>query len=252
MPNFTNKDVYIFLQQLESKNPAKHKLLMRWLRFYLSCIDNESSYNYAGIPYIRRGQVLLMRMGYNIHNEFRNTHFCVAIRNSSYKNHNVTIVPITSKKHKYGIPIYTELSDCIEDSIREKERSSVWRPLRKLKPVLQEKGISVSAPAIGSYKQVESTFISYINSIKNRLPKTDPIQKNLDLIIIKAHEFGEFLERNPKLGQDSYLLPENLITLSKSRLIVPRKNTHPLYGIKLSDNTLDKLDKEIIKLFTRT
>lgn len=200
MPNFTNNDVYIFLQQLENKNPDKHQLIMDWLRFYLSCIGNETSYNYSSIPYIRRGQVLLMRMGYNIHNEFRNTHFCVAIRNSSYKNHNVTIVPITSKKHKYGIPIYTELSDCIEDSIREKERSSVWRPLRKLKPVL----------------------------------------------------FGEFLERNPKLGQDSYLLPENLITLSKSRLIVPRKNTHPLYGIKLSDNTLDKLDKEIIKLFTRT
>lgn len=252
MPNFTNKDVYIFLQQLESKNPAKHKLLMRWLRFYLSCIDNESSYNYAGIPYIRRGQVLLMRMGYNIHNEFRNTHFCVAIRNSSYKNHNVTIVPITSKKHKYGIPIYTELSDCLESSIMEKERSTFWRPLRNIEAELNDKGVKIGYPAIGSYSQVERAAIHCVTQIKADLLPSDPLQKTLDKIINTAHEFSDFLNINPKLGQTSYLLPENLMTLSKSRLVVPRKRTHPLYGIKLSDNTLDKLDKEIIKLFTRT
>lgn len=134
----------------------------------------------------------------------------------------------------------------------EKERSTFWRPLRKIEAELNDKGVKIGYPAIGSYSQVERAAIHCVTQIKADLLPSDPLQKTLDKIINTAHEFSDFLNINPKLGQTSYLLPENLMTLSKSRLVVPRKRTHPLYGIKLSDNTLDKLDKEIIKLFTRT
>ena len=63
-------------------------------------------------------------------------------------------------------------------------------------------------------------------------------------------EFDELLKSTPKLAQNSFLLPEQITTVSKARIIAPKKKTHVLNYLRLTDSTMNILDKEIIKLFT--
>lgn len=245
-----NLNIDDWLQKIHTTNQSKYTLLQKWIKRFMWLVDHESNYNYSQIPNLRRGQIIFLDFGYRVHNEFRYPHYAVVLHKSGKPNHNVTVVPITSKNKKHSIPIGTELVDQLESVIFLQERSAYWQPFRQLVPEIESRGIKTGSPAVCRSSQAPETCSRYIRSIKQRLNPTDDLHHSLNKILVALKEFDELLKSTPKLAQNSFLLPEQITTVSKARIIAPKKKTHVLNYLRLTDNTMNILDKEIIKLFT--
>ena len=76
------------------------------------------------------------------------------------------------------------------------------------------------------------------------------MRKDVDKILSDLKVFDKFVNDSPNLLKSSYLRLEDITTISKARIISPKKTSHPLYKLRLSDETLNKLDDEIIRLYT--
>ncbi len=233
--------------------PHKFPKLDEWLNTYLNFIPNEGTNIERRIPNIRRGQILFVDFGYNVLSEFRYKHYCVALNNSPRLNPKVTVIPITSKEHPHQLAINYELADRLEDIIRDKERSNFWKPFRRVSAELIGRGFKSIAPAIGSYDTVYPNCTAFINNAKAILPRDDKeLQSFLDGILKSLEDFDKFYKASPSLLKSSYLRIEDITTISKARIIMPRSSNHPLFQLRLSDETLDQLDQAIIHRFTNS
>ena len=76
------------------------------------------------------------------------------------------------------------------------------------------------------------------------------MHKDINKMLSDLKVFDKFVNDSPNLLKSSYLRLEDITTISKARIISPKKTSHPLYKLHLSDETLDKLDNEIIRLYT--
>lgn len=245
-------DINAKLDKIRSTNPEKAIRIETWLNSFFYYVDKEDSHYEERIPNIHRGKILYVDFGYNVQSEFRYVHYCVALHDSPRKNHKVTVVPITSKQHFGLLPIYDELGTALESAIKEKERSLFWKPYRKVVSELYErKNIRLLSPSIGSYTTVYPNCSRFIFHIKTLFDPDDPFQEFLDNMLNSLEDFKTFVDNSPNLLKASYLRVEDITTISKARIIQPKRNTHPLYYLKLSDDTLDKLDAELIRLFTK-
>lgn len=239
-----------WLQELAENDSQKCQELKRWIKQFMWLTDHEKEYNYGQIPNLKRGQIIFLDFGYRIHNEFRYPHYAVVLHKSGKPNHNVTVVPITSKNKTHSIPIGFELCEQLESVIFTQERSAYWIPFRRLIPEIESRGIKVGFPAVCLSSQVPHTCSQYILMIKSQLLPNDSLHKPLENILVALKEFDELLHSTPNLQKKSYLLPEHITTISKARIITPKKKTHVLNYLTLTNRTMDILDRELIKLFT--
>lgn len=240
------------LEKIRKTNPEKARRIEIWLNSFFYYVDKEDSHYEERIPNIHRGKILYVDFGYNVQSEFRYNHYCVALHDSPRKSHKVTVVPITSKQHPGLLPIYNELGNALETAIKEQEKSLFWKPYRKVvSEVYARKNISLFSPVIGSYSTVYPNCSQFIHYIKTPFDTEDPFQEYLNNMLVSLEIFKVFIEESPKLLESSYLRVEDITTISKARIIQPKRNTHPLYYLKLSDETLNKLDNELIRLFTK-
>ena len=239
------------LLSIEKTNPDKARELRRWLESFFWYVHKENSGIERSYPDVKRGRILLVNFGYGVHSEFRYNHYAVALHSSPRKSGKVTVIPLTSKKHPYLIPIGHELGDCLDALIFEKERSVFWRPYRALADkVLEETGLSFGFPAMGSYNTVYSNCTAFLTKIKESISGSSSLHKDIDKILSELKAFDKFVNDSPNLLKSSYLRPEDITTISKARIILPKRVSHPLYNLRLSDATLNKLDDEIIRLYT--
>lgn len=239
------------LLSIEKQDPDKAMKLRGWLNSFFWYVGKEGSNIERGYPNVKRGSILFVNFGYGVHSEFRYNHYAVALRSSPRKSGKVTVVPLTSKEHPHLMPIGHELGDCLDTLIFEKERSVFWKPYRTLAAnVLKETGVSFGFPAIGSYNTVYTSCTSFLNKIKENLADGSSLHKDVDKMLSDLKVFDKFVSDSPNLLKSSYLRLEDITTISKARIISPKKTSHPLYKLHLSDETLDKLDNEIIRLYT--
>ena len=239
------------LLSIEKTNPDKGSELRQWLESFFWYVHKENSGIERSYPDVKRGRILLVNFGYGVHSEFRYNHYAVALRSSRRKSGKVTVVPLTSKEHPHLMPIGHELGDCLDTLIFEKERSVFWKPYRTLAAnILKETGVSFGFPAIGSYNTVYTNCTSFLNKIKENLADGSSLHKDVDKMLSDLKVFDKFVSDSPNLLKSSYLRLEDITTISKARIISPKKTSHPLYKLHLSDETLDKLDNEIIRLYT--
>lgn len=254
-----NIDLNEELEKIKKLNPSQAENIEKWLKIYFSSAINENSNNRYEkmIPNISRGQILAVNFGYGIQSEFRNFHYCVALHDSPRKTSKITVIPITSKKHPHQIDIGYEMADSLETIIRDKERSTFWKPYRELEKQYKDiTDIEFGTPAIGSYSTVYPNCTAHIKKLQTEFKSlskrlnTLNVETTLNKLLLNLKDFNDFLNRSPNLLKHSYLRIDDITTISKARIVFPKNSKHPLYKLKLSNETLNKIDEEIIRRFT--
>lgn len=218
----------------DSKKEAKADKISYWLTDWARFLNYEERFSPMSLRRYKRGEIIKVHLGFNIGSEEGGLHYAVVLdKNNDKSSPVVTIVPLTSVKPTtdvsnlgkgalfLGNEIFTSLSS--KFSATNKHLIS---ELALLKQIIAD--MDASTPQ------------SERNEATNRLKKATADVKLLTRM--KKEVTGM------KIG--SIALINQITTVSKIRIYDPKTDYDILSNIKLSNEKLDLIDKEICKLYT--
>lgn len=212
-----------FIDNLDDK---KASVFCYWLEDYIKFLNYEDSFQPAKLKKYKRGEIVKAHLGYNIGSEEGGLHYCVVLDNNNSKNSpTITVAPMTSvKKGKDLTKLYpselhigSELYDLMHLKISTTQKE-IDNTIELLKATHKNKKLTSDSPEIA-----------------NLLSKHSKWEKAIDEIT--KMKFGSII----LLGQ--------ITTISKIRIYDPKRNDDPLGKIRLSNTTLNLIDKRIESLY---
>ena len=205
-----------FLKHIELEEYKKSNLLAYWINDFAVYHDEERNFDYSKSGIFSRGDIIKVNLGFNIGSELGGLHYCIVLNKyDNTRNGTLNVVPLSSKKSnkKYGF--------------------STINLGKELYNILQEK--------LNKEKQK-------VQEILDELDKIENVPFDIQNIIEKEKEYIQNSEKEiSKMKKDSIVLINQITTVSKQRVYRNRL----IRKIKLSNKSLDMIDKQIIKLFTK-
>ncbi len=214
--NSLNRLDLSFLKHIELAQYKQSELLAYWVHDFAVYHDEEKSFNVAKSGIYSRGDVIKVNLGFNIGNELGGLHYCIVLNKyDNTRNGTLNIIPLTSKKDnkKY---------DFSHVNLGKEIYTIFYKKIEKEKQKLQQ--------------------------ILKELEKIEDIPINIQNIIKKEQSYIEKMEKEiSKMQKDSIALINQITTISKQRIFkdTVRRN------VKISPNSLDLIDEQIIKFFTK-
>ena len=205
-----------FLKHIELNEYKKSDLLAYWIHDFAEYHDEEKTFNISKSGMYSRGDVIKVNLGFNIGNELGGLHYCIVLNKyDNTRNGALNVIPLTSRKDnkKY---------DSSSVNLGKELYNIFQRKIEKEKSKLQQ--------------------------ILDELEKIEDIPISIQNIIEKEQKYIEKMEKEiSKMKKDSIALINQITTISKQRIFkdTVRRN------VKISSESLDLIDKQIIKYFTK-
>lgn len=205
-----------FLKHIEIGEYKKSDLLAYWIHDFAVYHDEEKNFDYSKSGVFSRGDVIKVNLGFNVGNELGGLHYCVVLNKyDNTRNGTLNVVPLTSKKQDKK---YNSQSVNLGNELYNILSSNLEKENKKLNKLLEE------------LKKLEEIPVSIQNVIENEKKYIEKLEKEIS-----------------KMKTDSIALINQITTISKQRIY-----KDPLIRkVKLSNNSLDSIDKQIIKYFTK-
>ena len=205
-----------FMKHIDMEEYKKSELLAYWIYDFAVYHDEEKNFDTTRIRTFKRGDIIKANLGFNIGSELGGLHYCIVLdKFDNPKNASINVIPLTSRKKnkKYGNMAVNLGKELysILNKNLEKENKKFDILLKKL---------------------------DYIEDIPENIQKI--IEEEKKYINKMNNEIN-------KMKQDSMALINQITTISKQRLFDDRI----LRKVHLSNSSLDLIDIQLIKFFTK-
>lgn len=214
--NSINRLDLSFLKHIELSEYKKSELLAYWIYDYAVYHDEERTFDISKSGIYSRGDVIKVNLGFNIGNELGGLHYCIVLtKYDNARNGTLNVIPLTSRKDNKK---YDSSSVNLGKELYNVFKNKIDMEKQKLQQILDE------------------------------LEKIDDIPVNIQNIIEKEQKYIEKMETEiSKMKKDSIALINQITTISKQRIFkdTVRRN------VKISNQSLDLIDRQIIKFFTK-
>lgn len=234
-----------FINSCNEKYVKKANLISYWIETFCDYVLQEEAYDYNRIPSYDRGDILHLNFGFNVGSEQGGLHYAVVLDNNNNKNSKViTVVPLSSgtEEETYerdiylGNELYEKLKQKYESLYKEYETKRA-KYIEKLENITT---IKSKLENLVENKEKKDDIINIIDNMENQL-KNDI--KNEEELLRKYEK-----DIN-KLKKGSIALMEQITTISKMRIYSPKNSHDLLYGIKLSESGMNKINDLLKKLY---
>lgn len=214
--NSLNRLDLSFLKHIELKEYKTSHLLAYWINDFAVYHDKEKEFDYSKSGIFSRWNVVKANLGFNIGNELGGVHYCIVLNKyDNVRNGVLNVIPLTSKKMGKSYPNSTVNLGKELYNILE---TNIRIENEKLNKVLS------------SLDEMESVPENVKHSISNEM-----------------HYIQKIADEVEKMKKDSIALINQITTISKQRIY----NIPVLKKVKLSNNSLDLIDKKIMQYFTK-
>ncbi|MBE5932940.1 MAG: type II toxin-antitoxin system PemK/MazF family toxin [Lachnospiraceae bacterium] len=224
--NKLNKYLDKLIKSNDDKAKGKADKLCYWLVDWCRFLGLEKNFDSKKLIKYKRGSIVKVHLGFNVGSEEGGLHYAVVLDKDNAMNSPViTVVPLTSVKSNTD--------------------------LNKLKP---------GAIHIGNelYNSLNSKFTTKMNEVQKRLndlkeySDEEKASEKIPSILKELDQLRDMQSEIQNMNRGSIALVNQITTISKIRIYDPKSNHAPLKGVKLSNDKLELIDKEILKLFTKS
>lgn len=223
MPNWLEKESNLFLS--ETQNTSK-------------------SYNV-----LKRGSLIFVDFGINIGSELSNRHWAVVLnKNDSPKSRNLTVLPISSKEKKFSV--------MIDEVIQQKSK-------RFLLPILDKIGFDyfsiihyalteITPFDLGSAEEIYQEFLIQYGDAYNSESAKEIYDNGAGMEKVENtnRKLKDLVNHYQRFNKISYAKCDQIKTISKDRIIYINE-LDPCGKIKVSDETLDRIDEKLKELYLK-
>ena len=212
-----------FNKHIELEEYKKSNLLAYWINDFAEYHDNEKTFDSHSLKRYKRGDIIKVNLGFNVGNELGGLHYCVVINNTDNLSFGtLNIIPLTSIKENKNYSSYTvNLGNELYNSLSTKINTR----------------INIAHELLSTYKKSDIFSAENIDLIKN-------VSKELKYIQNLQKEIN-------RMKNGSIALVYQITTISKQRIYNPKSKYDILSGIKLSNESLNLIDKKVIEIFTK-
>lgn len=228
-------DLNKYIDNLKSDNYKQAVNLTYWLNSYRNYLKQEKTFESKYRPVYKYGSVVEIDLGYRIGSEFGGQHYGIVINKKDKKaNPNLTIIPMKSMKNNIH---YTEVD--IGKEFYNLAKSKV--------ELLTQQKTELVNKYIEDIDKIEENY--KINNGEDNKNEINRLNEQRNNIITSIKELELCLQRISKLKYGSIALPNQVLTISKMRVRDPISTRDTLYGITLSDSTMEKIKKGFDRIY---
>ncbi len=213
-----------------SRDKNKADKFNYWLEDYAKFLEFEDKFNPKSLRKYKRGEIIKAHLGYNVGSEEGGLHYCIVIdKNNALSSPVVTVIPLTSLKASRDISNLRTGELYIGDELYKKIVDKTNLLIRETR---------------AKFSEINQTIYDNAKEINKSKDEISDILKELDII-------DRLNKEVKKMKVGSIALVGQIKTISKIRIYDPKTNSDVLSKIRLSPETLDKIDTEIKKLFLK-
>ena len=242
-----NNLLEMYINNPNEKFLKKANLLSYWLENFSDYIKEETNFNPQELISYNRGDVIKLNFGFNVGSEHGGLHYAIVLDNNNlHSSPVVTVIPLSSgtedSTYKRDVFLGQELYNKLNAKNTSFFNNEAQRlnenkeKLDALKKQLQE------VQKIGTDNDTIISIRNMISFLKEQIQEI-----NTDIEILKKYS-----KEISHMKQGSIAMMEQITTVSKMRLYVPKKSTDILYGISFSPETMEKINTQLIKLYLKS
>lgn len=231
---------------IDSLEPKKQRTLSYWLCDYARFLGKEKEFNPQKLVTYKRGAIVKVHLGFRIGSEEGGLHYAVVIDHNAKSSPVATVIPLTSVKSNTDIanlhPSRVYLGDEIYQRLKEKLDESQAEICS-----IQEKLVA----RLNSIRTADKDICDDKAAVEERRISMDALRKTLIELKEKQKNVRKMADEISKMKHGSIALVSQITTVSKIRIYDPLFPGDVLSNIRLSDESMEKLDKKVISLFTK-
>lgn len=221
----------------------KAALISKWLIQYSNYIFFEEKFDPRKNIAYKRGDIVFANFGFNVGSELGGEHYAVVLDKENHHNSStITVIPLSSYKtgksiHPNDLYLGNELFEKMHlkfkthiASLREQATNQ-----QLIRDLVIDKIKSINKVGQKTNSELDSLIIELENSTKKlsqEIANTERLQKEILSL---------------KLGSIAKI--RQITTISKMRIYNPRNTNEPLYGIHLSQDSMDKINEKVKEHF---
>ena len=276
------EDYLQHLQQIGDEENKRSDKIAQWIENWVKYLKIEQVFNPRSIKGLKRGSIVYADFGFNVGREYGGLHYAIVLNKKDPRsNHLLHVLPLTSVKETtdmsnlkyFQFPIGDEVFQLLKNEANQKviELTKLYDRFSKKDDELHEKALIVESLIKDNKKAFETlknlpasdrdgSFLEQIQTIDKNInfasTEADKIKQELEDNATLLAELEEKLEyankfilKTQNMNKDSIVLLNQVTTISKMRLYDPKNNSSILNGIVLSDDTMDKIDEALKKIF---
>lgn len=210
----------------------KANLVSYWLESYSEYLQWEEDFDPTQIIAYKRGDVIKANFGFNIGSEHGGLHYAVVLdANNKQRSPVVTVLPLCSgtENSVYERDVY--LGNELYTKVSSKHKLLLESATQKLNQSTQ------------ILDALCRTNTSSVEPLINTLQLQQDELKN-DIALLHKYRI-----EISNMKEGSIAMMEQITTISKMRIYVPRKSSDILYGISFSAPAMEKINKQLQALF---
>lgn len=229
-----NQYMTSLIESSDFKTKSKSDKLSYWLEDWTTFLGFESNFSPKSLRRYKRGEIVKAHLGYNVGSEEGGLHYCVVLdKNNSQNSPVITIVPLTSVKAK--------------TDLQHLHVGNVYLG-NEIFTNLNSKIASTNKSVISQMEDLANSIVTLTDTAPQET--IDAIQQKLEACKRDAELLKRMQKEVQKMKIGSIALVPQIRTISKIRIYDPKTNFDILSNVKLSNEKLDLIDAEIIKLYT--
>lgn len=226
------------IESTDSKDKGKADKLCYWFEDYIKFLDFEKIFSPTSYQKYKKGQIIKVHLGYNIGSEEGGLHYAMVIdNNNSPKSPILNVVPLTSVKKN------TKIENIREDLGQIFLGNELYRLLMaktsSLSKVITDEHAKLMKRITELKVQDENE-----NEVELMYKQLNKIEKDIDFC-------GRIINEIEKMKKGSIALVGQITTVSKIRIYDPKTTRDVLGNIRMSNETLDKIDKAILNMYIK-
>lgn len=235
---------------IDSLDPKRASILSYWLKDYIRFLGKESTFDPTKMVSCKRGSIVKVHLGYRIGSEEGGLHYAVVVDSCTPKSSpTVTVIPLTSVKpttdldHLHPSKLYLgdELYQCLQTKLAQATEEitiTTTTLLNRLDAMEKEEiDVDINSPE-GRARLAEKR--TSIEALRKEFTNWKRRQTNI----------SKMEDEISRMKRGSIALIGQITTISKIRVYDPIYPGDVLTKIRLSDESMDKIDEKVVTLFT--
>lgn len=222
------------------KTIRKADLISKWIKDYTNYLKFEDNFDPKKNISYKRGNIVKVNFGFNLGSELGGVHYAIVIDNCNpHVSDTITVIPLCSAKDGkevyksdlfIGSEFYNTISAKYNNALNEtKERlSSLEKTINDVSNLI----VSYVSPSVPAADDLITRLQKEADDIKSEINNLHKCKDEIDLM-----KKGSIVKLN------------QVRTISKMRIWIPKRMSDPLYNISLSDSTMDKINLKFQELY---